>query len=432
MSIIEESSPKMVRMAVLAVVGSHAVNGVAAIHSELVKTNLFPEFVQFYGASKFSNKTNGVTPRRWLLQCNPALATIISKWLGSTQWVANLGQLSGLKKFADNADLQKEFSDAKRENKERLANLIFKMNGVKVRPDALFDVQVKRIHEYKRQLLNILQVIHRYNRIKRASPQDRSRMQPRVCIFGGKAAPGYWAAKMIIRLITGVGKVVNDDKDVGDLLKVVFLANYNVSLAEVIIPANDISEHISTAGTEASGTSNMKFVLNGGLIVGTMDGANIEIREEVGDRNIFIFGCLTPEVEGLRHKMRFDRPKLDPRMDEVLTQISAGKYGPADKFQFLVDNLRNGGDTYLLGHDFPSYVAAQDEVDKSFQNKTDWVKRTIEAVSGMGKFSSDRTIHEYCAEIWNVPACPFTPPDNMTFRKPHWSDSVEANLSNMA
>jgi len=429
MSIIEESQPKMVRMATLAVIGSHAVNGVAALHSELVKKLLFPDFVQFDPPNKFQNKTNGVTPRRWLQQANPPLAAVISKWLGAQQWVTNLDQLSGLKKFATNADLQKEFADAKYNAKAKLAAYILKANNVAVSPTALFDVQVKRIHEYKRQLLNVLGIISRYNKIKKMSPSERKSVVPRVCILGGKAAPGYYMAKLIIRLANGVGKVVNNDPDVGDLLKVVFLANYNVSLAEIIIPANDISQHISTAGTEASGTSNMKFVMNGGLIVGTLDGANVEIMEEVGDKNIFIFGARVEQVEALQHAMRFKRPTLDPRMHEALNQIAAGKYGPADKLNPIVDAMTSGNDVYLVAADFAAFMEAHDEVDRVYVNKQEWYKRTIEAVSGMGKFSSDRTIHEYAQDIWNIQQMPYAP-GPITYRKPQWSDSAD-NLTSL-
>eukprot|EP00741_Cyanophora_paradoxa_P017388 tig00020964_g16797.t1 len=429
MSIIEEGDTKSIRMANLAVVGSHATNGVAALHSELVKKNLFPDFVEFYGAQRFQNKTNGVTPRRWLQQINPALTATISKWLGTSQWVANLELLAGLRKFQDNKDLQKEFEDAKREAKVKLAAYIEKANGVKVSPDALFDVQVKRIHEYKRQLLNILGIIARYNKIKSMSPQDRKNIQPKVCILGGKAAPGYYMAKLIIKLANGVGKLVNNDPDVGDLLKVVFLANYNVSLASVIIPANDISEHISTAGTEASGTSNMKFVMNGGLIIGTLDGANIEIREEGGDDTMFIFGLLTEKVAEAQHKMRFDPPPMDGRLRKALDQIQSGMWGPIDKLQPILDIFNNRNDNYIVAADFASYMDAQDEIDKTYKNKAEWYRRTIKAVSGMGKFSSDRTIHEYAKDIWGIEQTPFNP-SNIVYRKPQWSDSAD-NLAGL-
>jgi glycogen/starch/alpha-glucan phosphorylase-like protein len=276
-SIIEESEPKMIRMAYLAIVGSHKVNGVAELHSDLIKQTIFKDFVTIYGPDKFTNVTNGITPRRWLHQANPRLSELIASKLGSDEYLKDLTQLNKLEQFAEDPAFKKEWQEIKYANKVRLAQHIMNANGVSVNPKALFDIQVKRIHEYKRQQLNIFGVIHRYLAIKKMSPEERKKLAPRVSIFGGKAAPGYWMAKMVIHLVNSVGKVVNNDKDVGDLLKVIFLEDYNVSKAEIICPASDISEHISTAGTEASGTSNMKFVLNGGLIIGTCDGANVSI-----------------------------------------------------------------------------------------------------------------------------------------------------------
>jgi starch phosphorylase len=275
MSIIEESNPKMVRMAYLAIIGSHKVNGVAELHSDLIKTTIFKDFVKMYGPDKFTNVTNGITPRRWLHQANPRLSALIASKLGGHEFLKDLTLLHKLEEFVDDKEFRKEFRDIKYSNKVRLAKYIQETMGVKVDPAAIFDVQVKRIHEYKRQQLNIFGVIHRYLEIKKASPEERKKFAPRVSIFGGKAAPGYWMAKTVIHLINRVGSVVNNDPDVGDLLKVIFLEDYNVSKAEIICPASDISEHISTAGTEASGTSNMKFCLNGGLIIGTCDGANV-------------------------------------------------------------------------------------------------------------------------------------------------------------
>lgn len=276
-SIIEESNPKMVRMAYLALIGSHKVNGVAELHSDLIKTTIFKDFVKIYGPDKFTNVTNGITPRRWLHQANPRLSALIASKLGGHEFLKDLTLLGKLEAFVDDKEFRKEFREIKYANKVRLAKHIKEHNGVTVNPAALFDVQVKRIHEYKRQQLNIFGVIHRYLQIKAMSPEERKKLAPRVSIFGGKAAPGYWMAKTVIHLINKVGDVVNNDPDVGDLLKVIFLADYNVSKAEIITPASDISEHISTAGTEASGTSNMKFCLNGGLIIGTCDGANVSV-----------------------------------------------------------------------------------------------------------------------------------------------------------
>ena len=274
-SIIEESQPKMIRMAYLAIIGSHKVNGVAELHSDLIQTTIFKDFVKIYGPDKFTNVTNGITPRRWLHQANPRLSELIASKVGSDDFLTDLTLLNKLEQYADDENFKKQWDEIKYANKVRLAQHILHTTGIKVNPRALFDIQVKRIHEYKRQQLNIFGVIHRYLTIKNLSPQERAKMVPRVAIFGGKAAPGYWMAKTIIHLISSVGEVINKDKDVGDLLKVIFIEDYNVSKAEIITPASDLSEHISTAGTEASGTSNMKFVLNGGLIIGTCDGANV-------------------------------------------------------------------------------------------------------------------------------------------------------------
>lgn len=274
-SIIEESQPQMVRMAYLAIIGSHKVNGVAELHSDLIKTTIFKDFVEIYGPDKFTNVTNGITPRRWLHQANPRLCELIASKVGGYDFLTDLTLLNKLEHYVDDRDFKKEWQEIKYANKIRLAQHIFNTTGVKVNPNALFDIQVKRIHEYKRQQLNILGVIHRYLTIKAMSAEERKKLAPRVSIFGGKAAPGYWMAKTIIHLICSVGEVVNKDKNIGDLLKVIYVEDYNVSKAEIITPASDLSEHISTAGTEASGTSNMKFVLNGGLIIGTCDGANV-------------------------------------------------------------------------------------------------------------------------------------------------------------
>lgn len=274
-SIIEESNPKMVRMAYLAVIGSHKVNGVAELHSDLIKTTIFKDFVKIYGPDKFTNVTNGITPRRWLHQANPRLSNLIASKLGGHDFLKDLTLLNKLESFVDDKEFRKEWSAIKLANKERLAQHIHSVTGVTINPKAIFDIQVKRIHEYKRQQLNVFGCIHRYLALKAMTPEQRKKQVPRAAIFGGKAAPGYWMAKTVIHLINKVGDVINNDKDIGDLLKVVFIEDYNVSKAEIIVPASDISEHISTAGTEASGTSNMKFVLNGGLIIGTCDGANV-------------------------------------------------------------------------------------------------------------------------------------------------------------
>nr|OQO18367.1 hypothetical protein B0A51_13977 [Rachicladosporium sp. CCFEE 5018] len=401
-SIIEESQPKMVRMAYLAVIGSHKVNGVAELHSDLIKTTIFKDFVKIYGPDKFTNVTNGITPRRWLHQANPKLSELIASKLGGYEYLRDLTLLHKLEAFVDDKDFRKDFQAIKYANKVRLAQYILEHNGVKVNPAALFDVQVKRIHEYKRQQLNIFGVIHRYLEIKAMSAEQKKKVQPRVSIFGGKAAPGYWMAKTVIHLVNQVGKVINADKEVGDLLKVVFLEDYNVSKAEIIVPGSDISEHISTAGTEASGTSNMKFVLNGGLVIGTCDGANIEITREVGEENIFLFGNLAEDVEDLReahHKQGFE---LDPLLKRVFETIRGGTFGDAGQFSALVDSIVDHGDYYLVSDDFKSYIDTQNLIDQSYAKQEEWVTKTILSVARMGFFSSDRCIDEYAEMIWNI------------------------------
>ncbi|KAF4533869.1 Glycogen phosphorylase [Lasiodiplodia theobromae] len=401
-SIIEESQPKMVRMAYLAVIGSHKVNGVAELHSDLIKTTIFKDFVQIYGPDKFTNVTNGITPRRWLHQANPRLSELIASKLGGYEYLKDLTLLHKIEAYVDDADFRKEFQEIKYANKVRLAKYIKDTQGVSVNPKALFDVQVKRIHEYKRQQLNIFGVIHRYLAIKKMSPEQREKLQPRVSIFGGKAAPGYWMAKTVIHLICQVGKVVNSDPDVGDLLKVIFLEDYNVSKAEIICPASDISEHISTAGTEASGTSNMKFVLNGGLIIGTCDGANIEITREVGENNIFLFGNLAEDVEDLRHAHVYGQYKLDPELATVFDAIKSGMFGDAGSFSALINGIVDHGDYYLVSDDFSSYCKTHDLIDESYRNQEEWLTKAITSVARMGFFSSDRCIDEYAESIWNV------------------------------
>eukprot|EP00899_Mesostigma_viride_P029454 jgi/Mesvir1/9694/Mv12172-RA.1 len=402
MSIIEEAEggQKFVRMANLACVASHAINGVAAIHSELIKTTIFRDFHDLW-PEKFQNKTNGVTQRRWLAFCNPQLAALITRTIGTDAWVSNLDLLAGLREHADNKELHKEWQAVKLANKEKLAKRIEKLTGVKVNPSALFDIQVKRIHEYKRQLLNVLSVIWRYKCIKSMSPEDRKKVVPRVVCIGGKAAPGYDMAKRIIKLVSVVGDKVNNDPDVGDLLKVIFIPDYNVSLAETIIPASELSQHISTAGTEASGTSNMKFCMNGGLIIGTMDGANVEICEEIGAENMFIFGVREHEVGRLRAERRNYRP--DNRFREVVNMIRNGYFGWQDYLAPVVEAIDGfGGDFYLLANDFPSYLDAQARVDATYTDKTKWTRMSILSTAGSGKFSSDRTIREYAKDIWGV------------------------------
>ncbi|KAJ5561619.1 hypothetical protein N7535_003919 [Penicillium sp. DV-2018c] len=401
-SIIEESHPKMVRMAYLAIIGSHKVNGVAELHSDLLKTTLFKDFVKIYGVDRFTNVTNGITPRRWLHQANPRLSALIAEKLGGYDFLKDLTLLDKIEAYVDDKAFREEWALIKRENKMRLARHIKATTGFDVNPDALFDVQVKRIHEYKRQQLNIFGLIHRYLSIKAMSAEEKKKVVPRVSIFGGKAAPGYWMAKTIIHLINKVADVVNRDPEVGDLLKVIFIEDYNVSKAEIICPASDISEHISTAGTEGSGTSNMKFVLNGGLIIGTCDGANIEITREIGEQNIFLFGNLAEDVEDLRHRHFYGDFKLDPQLERVFDAIKADMFGDKNEFSALLNSIEEHGDYYLVSDDFNSYITTHEMVDEAFLNKEEWLAKSITSVARMGFFSMDRVTNEYADSIWNI------------------------------
>jgi starch phosphorylase len=400
MSIIEEHWERKIRMAHLAIVGSFSVNGVAALHSEILKTELFRDFYEMY-PERFNNKTNGITQRRWLKKANPGLSGLISGTIG-TGWVTDLDQLQRLRPFIEDSSFRNSWQQVKTEAKKRLAEYILHHNCVKVDSNSLFDCQIKRIHEYKRQLLNVLHIIALYNRLKNGLSLD---IPPRTFIFSGKAAPAYSMAKLIIRLINGVADVVNNDAEIGDRIKVVFLANYSVSLAEMIFPAADLSEQISTAGTEASGTGNMKFTLNGALTIGTLDGANIEIMEEVGKDNIFIFGMNAAEVAVLRKNYNpRDWYNGNPELKTVLNMIAQGAFSAAapDLFQPIIDSLLTDGDYYMLLADFASYQAAQEEVSSLFLQRDEWLRRSIINTAGVGKFSSDRTIREYAGEIWGV------------------------------
>jgi len=400
-SIIDENNGRRVRMAHLAVVGSHTVNGVAAIHSELLKTTLFVDFHRIF-PGKFINVTNGITPRRWLNQCNPELSDLIAAKIGDG-FVRNLDQLKKLIPFADDAAFRKAFRAVKQANKLRLADYIQKKVGITVDPDSMFDIQIKRIHEYKRQLLNVLHVITLYNRIRSGNAHS---VTPRTIIFGGKAAPGYKTAKLIIRLINDVANIVNDDPAVQGKLKVVFLPNYDVSSAEKLFPASDLSEQISTAGTEASGTGNMKMALNGALTIGTLDGANVEILEEVGNDNIFIFGLTTPQVAALRADgySAWEHYYGNDELKQVLDMIGNGFFSveEPDRYRQIFDNLTQYNDHYLLLADYASYISTQDMVGLLYQDKEEWTRRAILNVANMGKFSSDRTIMEYAENVWNV------------------------------
>ncbi|KAK4753495.1 hypothetical protein SAY87_001599 [Trapa incisa] len=409
MRILDNNPQKpVVRMANLCVVSSHTVNGVAQLHSDILKSELFVDYVSIW-PSKFQNKTNGITPRRWLRFCSPELSSIITKWLNTDQWVTNLDLLAGLRKFADNEDLQSEWASAKMANKRRLSQYILHVTGATIDPNSLFDIQVKRIHEYKRQLMNILGVIYRYKKLKEMKPEEKRKMTSRTVMIGGKAFATYTNAKLIVKLVNDVGGVVNTDPDVNDYLKVVFVPNYNVSVAEMLIPGSELSQHISTAGMEASGTSNMKFALNGCLIIGTLDGANVEIREEIGEDNFFLFGARADEVPKLRKDRENGLFKPDPRFEEAKQFVKSGAFGSYD-YSPLLDSLEGNsgygrGDYFLVGHDFPSYMDAQERVDQAYKDRKRWLKMSIMSTAGSGKFSSDRTIAEYAKEIWNIQEC---------------------------
>lgn len=400
MSCVEEDGEKRINMAHLSIIGSHAVNGVAAIHSQILKDTLFHDFYEM-NPEKFQNKTNGITPRRWLLLCNPGLSDLICEKIGN-EWPVHLDQLLALKKWAKDNNYQRNIARVKQENKLKLAELLLKDYNIKVNPASMFDIQVKRIHEYKRQLLNCLHIITLYNRIKK---DPTANFTPRTIMIGGKAAPGYYVAKQIIRLICAVGNVVNNDPIVGDKLKVIFLENYRVTLAEKIMPAADLSEQISTAGTEASGTGNMKFMLNGALTIGTLDGANVEMAEEMGNENIFIFGMTIDEVEALRKRgyNAYDYYNKNPEIKQCIDQIQGGFFSPANpnEFKNIADILLKYDHYYLLA-DYEAYIKAQDLVSKTYQNQAKWLEMAIHNIASSGKFSSDRTIAEYAREIWGV------------------------------
>ncbi|NTV13549.1 MAG: glycogen/starch/alpha-glucan phosphorylase [Desulfobulbaceae bacterium] len=406
MSIIHEGEVKKVRMVNLAIVGSHSVNGVAELHTHLMKTRIFHRFHNFF-PNRFNCKTNGITQRRWLLKCNPGLSALISGRIGEG-WITDLDQLRRLETLAEDAGFLAEWAAAKRANKVRLAEHILNTCEVVVSPDSLFDVQIKRIHEYKRQLLNILHVIMLYHRILEAPGRT---MAPRTIIFAGKAAPSYTKAKLIIKLINSVGEKVNSDPRVEGRLKVVFIPNYGVSLAEKIFPASDLSEQISTAGTEASGTGNMKFALNGALTIGTLDGANVEIMEEVGRENIFIFGMTAEEVEREKAYPTWtprDIYLAEPEIRHALDALMDGAFSGGDRelFRPIIEGLLDPADPYLLLKDLKSYADCQDLVDRAYRNPVDWNRRALLNVARMGKFSSDRTIREYARDIWGIDVPP--------------------------
>jgi glycogen phosphorylase len=401
MSLIEESAPKQLRMANLAMAGSHSINGVSAIHTGLIKTTLAPDFYELW-PERFNNKTNGVTQRRWLLKANPRLAALIDSTIGNA-WITDLRRLRELESYADDSAFQTEFRKIKRSNKERLARVIRETVGLNIDPDSLFDVQVKRIHVYKRQFLNVMHIVDEYLSLIDGHPPA----VPRTYVFAGKAAPGYWLAKQIIKLIHNAGRVINQDARARPWIKVVFLPDYRVSLAEKIVPAADLSEQISTAGTEASGTGNMKLALNGAVTIGTLDGANIEILEEVGNENIFIFGLKTSDVRVMREHGSY-RPReyydANPRMKRVVDSFSSKLFCPdePDLFKWIFATVMDVNDQYFHLADFAPYVHAQQLAGDAFRDRNRWTRMAILNAARSGKFSSDRTVTEYAREIWGL------------------------------
>lgn len=401
MRIISNEMDARVRMGNLGIVGAKKVNGVSELHSELMKKTIFKDFAEQF-PEKFTNVTNGITPRRWLRQCNRELADLISDRIGN-DWVTNLEQLEKVEEYAEDEGFQEEFRAIKLRNKKRLAGYIKDTMGVTVDPHSIFDIQIKRIHEYKRQLMAVMHAIALYNRIKENPDAD---VEPRTLLFAGKAAPGYTMAKLHIKLINSVAEMVNNDPDVSPKLKVLFLPDYSVSLAEKMIPAADLSEQISTAGMEASGTGNMKFALNGALTIGTLDGANIEIREQVGDDNIFIFGHTVDEIEKLRSEgyNPHEIYESDKELKEVISQIHNGYFNPdqPDLFHPITNALLNEGDYFMVLADFRRYVEKQEQVEENYRDEFDWTRKAIINVANMGHFSSDRSIRDYCERIWEV------------------------------
>jgi glycogen phosphorylase len=401
MSIIDDGFPKKVRMAHLAIVGSHAVNGVAMLHSNILKEHLFKEFDACF-PGRLTNVTNGVTPRRWILQANPRLSELITSRIGDG-WITDLDQLKKLIPLAEDASFRAAWRDVKKENKERLKDYVSRKIGVEIDTDMLFDVHSKRMHEYKRQLLNVLHAITLYTRLKDNPELD---MAPRTIMFAGKAAPAYHLAKLIIKLINSVGDVINNDESVNKKLKVLFLPNYCISQAEKVIPATDLSEQISTAGLEASGTGNMKFAMNGALTIGTLDGANVEMMEEVGEENIFIFGLKAHEVVSLKEKgyNPYEYLHKDEELRRILDLIDSNHFCQNEPglFKPIMHTLLEGGDKYLVLADYRNYVDTQREVGQLYRNKEEWTRKSILNTANMGKFSSDRSIKEYAERIWDV------------------------------
>ena len=402
MSLIEENHTKYIRMANLSIVGSHSVNGVAELHSNILKETVFKDFHEMF-PGKFNNKTNGITQRRWLKSCNPELSDLITEYIGDS-WVTNLSELNKLMEHIDDPQLLVRWKKIKKRNKQRLANHLQKNFGLSLNANTMLEVHVKRIHEYKRQTLNILHIIALYNQIKQ---NPESVKVPRTVLFSGKAAPGYAMAKLIIKFITSVGQTVNEDPSVQGKLKVLFIPNYSVTQAENIIPAADLSDQISTAGMEASGTGNMKLALNGALTVGTLDGANVEIMQEVGEENIFIFGLKSDEVQSLKQAGTNPRKIYlqNPELKTVLDMIQQGYFSPTqvNLFHPILENFLDHGDHYMVLADFQSFCDIQEKINEAFQDSDAWARKSIINVAKMGKFSSDRSISEYAKDIWQIP-----------------------------
>ena len=400
LSLIEEGGEPQIRMAFLAIVGSYSVNGVAALHTQLLTAGLFKDFYALW-PDKFNNKTNGVTPRRWLAYCNPSLSQIISEKIGK-DWIGDFAQIGQLRRYYDDPQFHIKWQQAKQQNKQRLVDLVKQRCGVEFDINMLFDVQVKRIHEYKRQLLNILHVIHLYDRIRRGDTQG---MVPRCVLLGGKAAPGYMMAKKIIKLINNVAEVINKDPQVSAFLRVAFLPNYNVTAMETICPATDLSEQVSTAGKEASGTGNMKFMMNGALTIGTLDGANIEIRDAVGAENFFLFGAQAEQIDDIKaHYNPSEIIANNPDLNSVMHLLESGHFNLFEPglFDDVINGIKSNNDPWLTAHDFASYIAAQRDVDKAYADQTYWTQMSILNTAASGSFSSDRTISQYCDDIWHL------------------------------
>ncbi len=400
LSLIEEGDVPQIRMAYLAIVGSYSVNGVAALHTQLLKEGLFKTFYELW-PNKFNNKTNGVTPRRWLAHCNPALSHLITEKIGS-KWVSDFADISQLRRYFDDTAFHQQWQNVKRENKQRLVDLVKERCGVDFDVEMMFDVQVKRIHEYKRQLLNVLHVIHLYDRIRRG---DTTNLVPRCVLLGGKAAPGYYMAKKIIKLINNVAEVINKDPLAAPYLRVAFLPNYNVTAMETICPATDLSEQVSTAGKEASGTGNMKFMMNGALTIGTLDGANIEIRDAVGADNFFLFGAQAHQIDDI--KSRYNPSHLieqNSDLSHVMQLLESGQFNlfEPNLFDDIINAIKSPHDPWLVAHDFESYVAAQKQVEAAYQDQTHWTQMSILNTAASGIFSSDRTISQYSEDIWHL------------------------------